>query len=182
MLFADYGTAAEWAVAGGTLLLALATFVLARGAKKQIGVAEQHVVAIQRPLVVPVVTEAWERLNELEPEPYVALKNVGLGPAYNVEGSLYWLGGSGGATSIQRLTVGAGESLNDARVLGEGIFINWPGVTGFLRYLDSAGTEWQTHFRYQEIQQVGMEVVVTEVGKTSDLGEPRYSAEGRAPS
>jgi hypothetical protein len=29
MLFAEYGTPAEWSVAGGTLLLALATFALA---------------------------------------------------------------------------------------------------------------------------------------------------------
>ena len=28
---------------------------------------------------------------------WIPLKNVGLGPAYNVEGSLYWTGGAGGA-------------------------------------------------------------------------------------
>ena len=53
-------------------------------------------------------------------------------------------------------------------------------MSGFLRYLDSGGTEWQTHFLYQAVPTI--EVVVTEVGKTSDLGEPRYSPEGRAPS
>ena len=179
MLFAEYGTAAEWSVAGGTLLLALATFALAWGARKQVAVAAEHVVAIQRPLVVPIVTPNW--LQEDVHKSRVALKNVGLGPAYNVEGSIYWLGGAGGGARLQRTTLGAGES-GRALALGEGIVINWPGAIGFLRYLDSAGTEWLTHFRYQEIQQVGIEVVVTEVGTTSDLGEPRYSPEGRAPS
>jgi hypothetical protein len=54
MLFAEYGTAAEWSVAGGTLLLALATFALAWGAREQVAVAAEHVVAIQRPLVAPI--------------------------------------------------------------------------------------------------------------------------------
>jgi hypothetical protein len=181
MLFAEYGTPAEWAVAGGTLLLALATFRLARGAKEQVGVAEQHVVAIQRPLVAPIVTPEWaDAYNSEVKVDWIMLKNVGLGPAYNVEGGLYWPGGAGGASSIQRMTLASGDRPLRALVHGEGIVVNWPGVTGFLRYLDSADTEWQTHFRYQEIQQVGIEVVLTEIGPTSELGEPRYSPEGRA--
>jgi hypothetical protein len=85
-----------------------------------------------------------------------------------------------GAASLERSILGAGESVN-AVVLGSGLNINWGATTGFLRYRDSGGTEWLTHFRYQEVFG-GMEVVVTEVGTTSELGEPRYSPEGRAPS
>jgi hypothetical protein len=145
MLFAEYGTAAEWSVAGGTLLLALATFALAWGARKQVAVAADHVVAIQRPLVAPIVTPEWatDVRSDVEVD-WIMLKNVGLGPAYNVKGALYWTGGAGGASSIQTTPLGSGDRPIRALVQGEGIVINWPGVSGFLRYLDSGGTEWQT--------------------------------------
>jgi hypothetical protein len=57
--------------------------------------------------------------------------------------------------------------------------INWGAASGFLSRR-AAGTEWVTHFRYQQVPPIGLQVVVTEVGTTSDLGEPRYSPEGRA--
>ena len=87
MLFAEYGTAAEWSVAGGTLLLALATFALAWGARKQVALAADHVVAIQRPVVAPIVTPEWatDVRSDVEVD-WIMLKNVGLGPAYNVKG------------------------------------------------------------------------------------------------
>lgn len=180
MVFAEIGTWAEWGVVGATLLLALATVSLALGAKAQAKVAADHVVAIQRPLVSPIVTPEWA--DAVEPGLFnvgwIMLKNVGLGPAYNVKGGLYWTGGSGGASSIQTTTLGPGDRPLRALVHGEGI--NWPGVSGFLRYLDSAGVEWQTHFRYREVPTAGIEVEIVEVGRTSDLGEPRYSGEGRA--
>jgi len=50
---------------------------------------------------------------------------------------------------------------------------------GYLRYRDSGGQEWQTHFRYRHPEPYGLEVEIVEVGKTADLGEPMYNAEGR---
>jgi hypothetical protein len=105
--------AAEWAVAGGTALLAIATFVLALSARRQVKIAADHVVAIQRPLVSPVITREW--LNEGVHQARIALKNGGLGPAYNVQGGLYWTGGSGGASSILRTTLGSDEYDRGAR-------------------------------------------------------------------
>jgi len=58
--------------------------------------------------------------------------------------------------------------------------INWGAASGFLRYSDSAGEDWQTHFRYRDTVGAGTAVDVLEVGRTSELGEPLYSAEGRA--
>jgi hypothetical protein len=55
-------------------------------------VAADHIVAIQRPLVVPVVSPEWvlPLTDELYSDPLegssISLTNVGLGPAYNVEG------------------------------------------------------------------------------------------------
>jgi hypothetical protein len=179
MLLADYGTAAEWAVAAGTGLLALATFWLALKAKAQVKVAADHVVAIQRPLVTPIVTTDW--LNLVREQAAIALKNVGLGPAYNVQGGLYWPGGAGGSSSLQRTTLATGEE-GIVWITAEGANFIWENASGFLRYLDSAGVEWLTHFRYQAVPIPGLEVEVTEIGTTAELGAPRYSSEGRAPS
>jgi hypothetical protein len=182
----EAGTWTEVAVAVGTLALAAVTAWLAWGARGQVKVAADHVVAIQRPLVVPVATPEWsvtldqDGFSREEESDWVPLKNIGLGPAYNVEGGLYWRGGAGGASGLQRTALGAGESIG-AYVAGVGQVINWADVTGFLRYFDTAGTEWQTHFRFQVIQTVGVEAVIVEVGKTSDLGKRLYSPEGRAP-
>jgi hypothetical protein len=179
MVLADYGTAAEWIVGAGTLLLAGATFWLALKARAQVEVAADHVVAIQRPLVTPIVTTEW--LNLVRGQAAVALKNVGLGPAYNIEGGLYWTGGAGGASSLQRTTLAAREESN-VWITAEGANVVWENASGFLRYFDSAGEEWVTHFRYQRVPIPGMEVLIEEIGTTAELGEPRYSPEGRAPS
>lgn len=170
--------AAEWAVAGGTALLAIATFALALSARRQAKVAAEHAVAIQRPLVTPSKPPEYSR--ELGPGgPTLGLRNVGLGPAYNVEGGLYWTGGAGGASSILRATLGPGDETS-TRIAGEGIDVNWPAAIGYLRYRDSAGEEWQTHFRFREVAGAGYDVEVVEVGTTRELGEPAYSPEGRA--
>jgi len=90
------------------------------------------------------------------------------------------MSGAGGASAIQRTTLGTGEE-TETNVLGEGIQIAWENASGYLRYIDSAGIEWQTHFRFRDVPTGGIDVEAIEVGRTSELGEPRYSAEGRAP-
>jgi hypothetical protein len=171
--------AAEWAVACGTLALALATFALAWSARRQAKIAADHVVAIQRPLVTPFLPSQWTQ--GMPTGPALGLKNVGLGPAYNVEAHLYWTGGAGGASRTLRDALRPGEDA-ETRITGEGIDVNWPAAAGFLRYRDSVGEEWQTHFRFREVAGAGLDVEVVEVGTSKELGEPRYSPEGRAAS
>jgi hypothetical protein len=186
MLFAEYGTPAEWSVAGGTLLLALATYALAWGARKEVAISADHVVAIQRPLVTAVMARdvmimvgPITREAQTPREPKIGLRNIGLGPAYNITGGLYWTGGRGGASALRRTTLGPGEDAT-TEVVGEGIVIEWENASGYVRYLDSAGEEWQTHFRFRNVPTADFEVEIVDIGKTSDLGEPRYSPEGRA--
>jgi hypothetical protein len=169
--------AADWAVAGGTGLLALATFALALSARREAKIAAEHVVAIQRPLVTPYLPPQWTTGTPRGPA--LGLKNSGLGPAYNIEGGLYWTGGAGGASSILRATLAAGEA-TETRIAGEGIDVNWPAATGYLRYRDSVGEEWQTHFRFSAIEGADYEIEVVKVGTTKELGEPAYSPEGPA--
>jgi len=167
----------EGLVAAGTIFLGLATAALALVATKQVKIAADHVIAIQRPLVTPVIPSPGAGLGSSR---RITLKNVGLGPAYNITGGLYWMSGAGGASAIQRTTLGTGEE-TETNVLGEGIQIAWENASGYLRYIDSAGIEWQTHFRFRDVPAGGIDVEAIEVGRTSELGEPRYSAEGRAP-
>jgi hypothetical protein len=77
-----------------------------------------------------------------------------------------------------RTTLGPGDSAL-TRVASQGVRINWADAKGYLRYRDSAGEEWQTHFRYREVEGAGYDVEVVEVGPTKELGEPAYSPEGR---
>jgi hypothetical protein len=169
------GTWTEVGVGVGTILLAGATFWLARGAREQVKVAAEHVVAIQRPLVQPIVTEWWEA--DSSRQGWIVLTNIGLGPAYNVTGGLYWKGGSGGSGAIKRAALGAGRVL-ETRVAPVGANINWGAALGFLRYTDSGGTEWRTDFRYSVLADAGHAVEVVDVGKISELGEPHYNSDG----
>jgi hypothetical protein len=173
----DWAPAAEIAVALGTILLAIATFRLARQAKteaekvtEQVGLEREQLVAAQRPFVVPVI-EGW---GPGEDPPIVGLLNAGAGPAINVQGGLYWTGGAGGASSLLPAALAAGEDLR-AVVIGEGIKVNWPTVRGFVRYTDLSRVEWQTHFAYRSLADGTFYVEVLGVGRTDELGEPQYN-------
>ena len=52
--------------------------------------------------------------------------------------------------------------------------VKWGEAIGYLRYLDLAGTEWQTHFRYRQNASGQYSVEVLGYDKTSKLGEPDY--------
>jgi hypothetical protein len=174
VLLAETGTIAEWGVAIGTALLALATFVLARQARNESKVAAAHVVATQRPFVQPIVTEPWEVQGHRQSR--IVLKNIGLGPAYNVSGGLYWLGGSGGGGGTASRALAPGDQIETSAGPASST-INWPAAKGYLRYTDSAGEEWQTHFVFNAVPDFGHIVKVLGFGTTRVLGEPRYNAD-----
>jgi hypothetical protein len=169
--------AADWAVAAGTGALAIATFLLARQASRQ-------VVALQRPLVYPIVNKEWEKFGQTQSR--VWIKNGGQGPAYNAQGTLYWTGGAGGASSLVIKTLAPSEEV-ETRVIGEGININWAAASGYIRYFDLMDAEWITHFRFEAVEGSGTRVLITKVGRLRrprrlwGVDEPKYSPEGPAP-
>jgi hypothetical protein len=189
----DWAPAAEIAVAAGTILLAAATFRLARQAKReaskvgeQVTLERQQLEASQRPFILPINT-GW---NPGAEEPWIMLSNAGSGPGYNVQGALYWPHGIGGGAPIVPTAIPAGQTSGAALSgLWTGLSVPWGAVHGYLRYTDLATTEWQTHFRYHQDRFGHWSVEVLDVGKTEDLGEPIYTLDagwqnprgGRAP-
>jgi hypothetical protein len=176
---------AEWAVAGGTALLALATFFLARRArdeaqavrveaellKQQVELEAEQLAAGQRPLVVPILGyTGGDGVGQ------VLLTNTGAGPALNVRGFLWWTVTAGGASSLHPQVLGAGASA-EARVTAEGADVNWANAVGFLRYHDLGGIEWQTHFRFRADGSGHVRVEILAAGKTEQFGEPAYNGE-----
>lgn len=195
----DWAPAAEIAVAVGTILLAAATFRLARQAKRQattigeqvalerqqlaqvieqVALERQQLEAGQRPFVVPIV-DGWDPGAS---PPWIRLSNAGAGPAYNVRGGLFWPHGIGGGVLIGPTTVPAGQPPVAVPLAGTnwtGREVDWVAATGYLRYTDLASTEWQTHFRFWVDPFSGqLAVEVVGVGRTAELGEPVYTNEG----
>lgn len=109
--------------------------------------------------------------------PHVLLQNCGVGPALNVRGSVYWQGSAGGASALHPLTL-APTMDKWAKVLGEGVTVNWGTAVGYVRYHDLGGTEWQTHFRFREDGAGNVRVEILAAGETRDYGEPKYNAQG----
>jgi len=172
---------AEWAVATGTLLLAIATFVLARRARQEAGavahqveVERDQLIAARRPLVLPM---AGLDGGTVHPNAQILFKNAGAGPAMNVRGFLWWRDSAGGASSLTPLTIATGDEAS-AVVLGEGSKPNWENASGFVRYHDLSGLEWQTHYRFRVDGFGNRRVEVVAVGLTSELGEePGYNGD-----
>jgi hypothetical protein len=175
-------------VAIGTLLLALATvglaiatFRMAASAGDSVKIQERQLVAAQRPYVFPAVTAEWlQHPDDVTANPYIVAKNGGAGPAFNVQGSIYWGGDTASSGAFAPTALAAGEEEN-VRVRGEGITVDFNNARGFLRYTDSAGVEWQTHFRYTGalglVKDGTMQVRILTSGTTAELGEPQYNAD-----
>ncbi len=178
--FRDTAPLAEWFVALGTTLLAIATFLLARQARAEAKAVREQLVASQRPMVAPVSGHDPGHLTSpgrVEAAPsHLVLTNMGAGPALNVRGAVYWTGTAGGAASLQHLALAIGGT-EIARVLGEGAVVNWSNAVGFLRYHDLSGAEWQTHFRFRADGAGNQSVEVLAAGPTTEFGEPGYNAE-----
>lgn len=190
--FLTFWNIPSWAVAVGTVFLGAATVWLgtqARSETKAVGMQveleQQQLEAGQRPVVLPI-TEGWgpwmfwpgPRLGEPamgeSPEPWMMLSNAGAGPAINIRGGLYWHGGFGGGWQFIPSSIGAGEHVPTKLEVHVGYEVKWSEAVGFVRYLDLAETEWQTHFRYRQDTAGQYSVEVIKVGKTSELGEPDY--------
>jgi hypothetical protein len=186
---------ASWAVALGTGLLGLATWRLGTKAQsetnavsKQVELEQQQLEASQRPFVLPVTT-GWRpkgafmpepfnvtRPPRAKPEPWMMLSNAGTGPAYNVTGGLFWEGGIGGGWQLVPASVPAGRDIPASLETHAGFDVKWAEAIGYLRYLDLAGTEWQTRFRYRQNTSGQFSVEVLGYGKASKLGEPDYNS------
>jgi hypothetical protein len=152
---------AEWAVAGGTILLAVATFILAkqatREAKKvgdQVTLQREQMERATLPYLYPSTPRGWAR-GEVEWQdrqsagPLLPMKNAGPGPALNIEGEVYWPNEGDGASwrtvKLYGGTVAPGES-GEARLAGA--FSGWPGGKGYLKCTDLSGGIWLTEFEY----------------------------------
>jgi hypothetical protein len=105
----DWAPAAEWAVAIGTILLALATFLLAKRAReeadavrkeaelltREVDIATQQLAASERPCVYPITPHEWS--NSLgDGGRWLAFRNGGTGIARNVRGRVWWHDRGGG--------------------------------------------------------------------------------------
>ena len=190
--FVTYWDIPSWAVAFGTVFLGGATVWLGSQARNEASavadeatLSRQQLEASQRPFVLPV-TNDWEPLMEIpvkrahargfgtEFEWWMMLSNAGAGPAYNVRGGLFWKGGIGGGWELLPISVPSGRDVPARLEVHSGHEVKWAEAVGYLRYSDLAGTEWQTHFRYQQNTASQFFVEVTKFGKTGDLGEPHY--------
>jgi hypothetical protein len=162
--------------------------------RRQVEIGQQQLEASRRPFIVPS-THQWNPgsfapdgqrhvLNE-GIQPWVFLNNAGSGPGYSVRGALFWPNGIGGGAIIGPTAIPAGQTVY-ILLTGTnwaGLAIDWARVSGYIRYLDLAKTEWQTHFRYlkdpfSESNRERWSVDVVEVGKTENLGEPVYTLDG----
>jgi hypothetical protein len=190
-----WAPAADWAVAIGTALLAVATYVLARKVRtdanavsRQVALEREHLERETLPLVYPLCTHdfAWGTPGsryDLNRGRLLPLENGGPGVALNVHGSVWLPAPSSGARrsiDVHGGTIAAGAAF-DAR-LGEALSSGWAGVEGFVVYDDIAGGEWATHFRFGT-GPTGQIVCAHEPpSRTAETGDPRARYGDTAPS
>ena len=186
-----WAPAADWAVAFGTILLAIGTVYLARQAKREasavredaaavaesVKLQQQQIEAGHRPTVFPVAPWEWAQARERFAgvrNQLLPLKNSGPGVALNVTGELYWI--PPGTTSPVRVeiaqgTIAAGDQVE---ALLTASIANWEDVRGFVSYRDLMGQEWRTHFVFSQMQgQIAVEVGVI-AARSRSAGEPSY--------
>jgi hypothetical protein len=157
---------ASWAVAAGTLFLALATFQLARRARDeaeavrreaeqvgtQVTLQREQMEASARAYVYPWTPHDWVAGSDYwgggRNATLLPLKNGGTGLALNVRGRAVWNLGPGiwHRVEIYAGTIAANDDLN-AR-LSQDATQGWVGATGYLRYTDLRNQPWVTFFRF----------------------------------
>ena len=174
---------AEWLVAGGTLVLALATFALVlvtwrmvAQAGEQVALEQRRVEASQRPYVFPAASRRWIEGADLprgmEWFELLPVTNVGPGVAINVRGTLYLAGPSGASVELVPTSLAPGES-EYMRINWEFQPLNhwaeWADARGFLLYDDIAGETWRTDYVVRAVNRRYLEVLQT--GRLRDLGD-----------
>lgn len=168
------GFAFGWSalVALGTLALALGTVFLALQARnearavkreslqigEQVTLQRQQLEAGQRPYVVPFADPDWSwreglgRYDQNKWRNLLPVKNAGLGPALNVQGSLDFGPPSGIKAPLIRTSLAPGDR-EDLRLHVEAEWsqgADWKSVAGWLDYEDSQGGRWRTEFRIEQ--------------------------------
>jgi hypothetical protein len=181
----DWAPAAEWAVALGTIVLAFATFRLAKRAKeeaeavrkeaelltRQVELATEQLAVSERSCVYPITPQDWS-LSLGDGGRWLAFRNGGSGIARNARGRVWWheRGGGYDETALLGQTLAAND--HSRLRLGDGKAVSrWWGVEGFIFYEDVRGNEWQSHFRYEYS---GREVWarLLEWGPSEEIGDP----------
>lgn len=134
------------AVAVGTIVLAIATLVLAVGVWRQVRLQGEQLAASERPCVYPITPHKW--LAHLgDGGRWLTFRNGGTGIARNVRGRLWWHDKDGKASLIGQ-TLGPGDHfrvwLRERKEV-----TRWYGAEGYVIYEDVRGVEWQSRFRYE---------------------------------
>ena len=173
---------ADWGVAGGTFLLALATAWLAKQARKEarsvaqesVAVADQ--VSLQREqMQAATVPNVYPFGNDGSRVAVLLLKNGGPGLALNVRGAVFF---RAPPTSSNRMsyevaagTIASGDAI-DAR-LEHTLPHGWEGVEGFVEYDDTLGRVWTTHFRFGHARGNQLVGFHEPSALVAEMGDPR---------
>ena len=140
----DWAPAAEAGVAIGTIVLAFATWKLARRAAAQLKAGE-------RPCVYPITPGGEEWSAHLgDGGRWLAFQNGGSGIARDIRGHIWWHKNDGGSDDAALLgqTLGAGHHTR-LRVAKRKAVERWWGLEGYVVYEDVRGEQWQSRFRYE---------------------------------
>jgi hypothetical protein len=163
----DWAPAAEAGVAIGMIVLALATWKLARRATAQLKAGE-------RPCVYAITPRGEKWAGHLgDGGRWLAFRNGGPGIARDIRGHVWWhtkyLGGYDDAALIGQ-TLGGGDYTR-LRLAERKAVERWWGVEGYVVYEDVRGEQWQSRFRYEYS---GGEVWarLTDWAPTRKLGDP----------
>jgi hypothetical protein len=166
--FDDWSPAFEFGVAIGTILLAWATFVLARRAKHELERAD-------RPFLYPITDHRW-LAEDAATGVRLAFRNGGSGVAQNVHGRVWWAtaDGADGAYLIgQTLAAGDHSGIRLAYEHEGHRIASWEKVAGYVTYRDTADDEWTTEFDYTLIKgQIAANVVAW--GRANRLKRRNY--------
>jgi hypothetical protein len=119
------------AVAVGTIVLAIATLVLAVGVWRQVRLQGEQLAASERPCVYPITPHKW--LAHLgDGGRWLTFRNGGTGIARNVRGRLWWHDKDGKASLIGQ-TLGPGDHfrvwLRERKEV-----TRWYGAEGYVIY------------------------------------------------
>jgi hypothetical protein len=158
-VLADSLLVANWAVAGGTIAVAVGTLVLAfftfrsvQGATAELRLERDRLVAAQTPRVFPTPPIEWSEgappyNMELRLWPTVLpVTNGGPGVALNVRARLEWPGAGGQYVGTVPSSIAPGQ-FTDLRInWGGDPLTDWANVVGALTYEDIHGTQWRTNF------------------------------------